>query len=229
MSGDTGPAAVAHRRADTGPASAVWRPRVALPWPAPDHDPERLLPYVQAIEQAGGRAVLIHPATVTSATACEALLLPGGGDIDARRYGQTPDARNFGLDPRLDELEFALTARALADGTPLLAICRGIQVLNVVAGGDLIQHIDGHRGVVHDVSAAGRLAWLDGAGVCSSHHQAVGRLAPGFAVLARATDGTIEAVECGDHRFAVGVQWHPERPPCHPGLFAALLAAAHGR
>ena len=148
-------------------------------------------------------------------TAC-GLLLPGGGDIHPRFYGAPwADCRN--VDEDRDERELALAAAFLAEGKPVLGICRGLQVLNTALGGTLRQHVDGHSQVrgadgLHPTRASGFLRDLYGSRftVNTAHHQALNRLGRGFQAVQWAEDGVVEAAA---HRTLPlwGVQWHPER------------------
>lgn len=180
--------------------------------------------YVSAVERAGGRACFNG-----TPEACDALLLPGGGDMEPWRYGQ-PNTASRNLDPPRDALELDLLERFTALHKPVLGICRGMQSINVFFGGTLFQDIPGHTqmdGVdrTHAVRAApGVFAALDAASVNSAHHQAVARIGDGLRVEQWADDGIIEAFR--HTRLPVwGVQWHPERLPGHAGqrLFAAFL------
>lgn len=150
---------------------------------------------------------------------------PGGADLDPELYGQEPHEATFGVDGERDQAELTLLEEALARDMPVLAVCRGSQVLNVARGGDRQQHLpdvvgdETHKHMPgefadHDVTieAGTRLAALVGAGapVKSHHHQGFGRIGEGLRAAARAEDGTIEAVEDPELRFAVGVLWHPE-------------------
>ena len=171
--------------------------------------------YRLAVEAAGGRAVFTETAERLPAFA--GLLLPGGGDVEPWRYGRENTA-SYGMDPRRDELEFALLERALAAGVPVLGICRGMQVLNVALGGTLRQDLPGHsryEGLdrLHRVRGADSLlAALYGTHVVvnSSHHQAVERPGARLRPVQWAPDGTIEALE-HETLPVWGVQWHPER------------------
>jgi gamma-glutamyl-gamma-aminobutyrate hydrolase PuuD len=210
--------------------------------------------YVAATERAGGIAVLLPPQG--GGAACggaarggaadevldriDGLVLTGGADVDPRRYGAAPAERTSRPRVLRDEWEIALTRAALQRDMPLLAICRGLQILNVALGGSLHQHLpeltghEGHQpspgifGAV-DVSIAPgtRTAELTGPRVRVSchHHQALARLAPGLKVTGQADDGTVEAVEVPGRAFAVGVQWHPEENSADVRLFAALVEA----
>jgi putative glutamine amidotransferase len=189
-----------------------------------------LLPvdYVRAVERAGGRALLVPPSTEgieETLDAVDGLIFSGGSDLDPELYGQERHAETTGIVPERDSGELALLKAALERDMPVLAICRGSQVLNVLLGGDLIQHLpeivgDGtHKDIPgrfteHDVEVeiGTQLDELVGGEVIvkSHHHQGFGRLGEGLRVAARAEDGTIEAIENPSHSFAVGVLWHPE-------------------
>ena len=184
----------------------------------------------------------------------DALFLPGGVDIDPATYGETPTPACGRTDPARDWTELLLTRWALADRKPVLAVCRGAQILNVAVGGTLYQDIGAeHPSAVkhdqfptggcrrddlsHDVRLApgSRLATLletDVLPVNSMHHQGIARLAPGLTAVALASDGLIEGVEGTDDRFVLGVQWHPEDlvdvDPRMRRLFDAFIAAARG-
>ena len=199
--------------------------------------------YVRAVERAGGRPVLVPPSedgVDETLEAVHGLIFSGGADIDPDLYGQDPHPETFGIHPERDRAELALLEGALARDMPVLAICRGSQVLNIARGGDLVQHLpdlvgdEKHKRTPgtfgdHDVTlqAGTRLAELLGehAPVKSHHHQGFGRIGEGLRVAAHATDGTIEAVEATDRRFAFGVLWHPEAGEDRK-LFDALVSEA---
>jgi putative glutamine amidotransferase len=199
--------------------------------------------YIAAVERAGGVAVLL-PAQGAGADEVldriDGLVLAGGADVDAARYGETPAERTSAPRVLRDEWEIALATTALRLDVPLLAICRGLQILNVALGGSLHQHLpdvvghDTHQpapgtfGSIEVTTAPGtRTARLLGpvVRVRCSHHQSIARLASGLTIAGRAADGTVEAVEVGRSSFAVGVQWHPEEDHEDARLFAALVAA----
>ena len=207
--------------------------------------------YLQRISDAGGEVVVLVPGAVDPAAALDridGLLIPGGTDIDPAHFGEAPVPELLTVDPGRDELELTLIRAAMRRDVPLLAICRGFQVLNVACGGRLQQHIpgDGHRALdggrgesqwhAVTIDEASQLAGLMGAGtrqVNSRHHQAVrrGMVADGLIESAISRDGCIEGLESPAHRFVVGVQWHPERPEMMPAfapLFDAFVGATRG-
>jgi len=209
------------------------------------HVPAVLIPlsYVDAVEGAGGRAVLIPPTEVgieETLDALDGVVFSGGADVDPSRYGAEPHPETDTPQTRRDAGELALLQAALARDVPVLAICRGFQLLNVARGGDLIQHLpekvghDVHKQVPgefveHPVEIKGgsRLASIVGesSDVTSHHHQALGRVGDGLVETAWAADGTLEAIEDPSRRFTVGVQWHPEAGE-DAALFEALVAEA---
>jgi putative glutamine amidotransferase len=210
--------------------------------------------YVRAVQDAGGVPIPLPPslddrAREILAGHLDALLLTGGGDVDPARYGEAAHPSVMEVSGERDALEIALVRDAIARARPILAICRGIQVLNVALGGSLHQDIpadldttikhlqkEPRHEPTHAVAVAGgcRLAMLLGARdvqVNSLHHQAVKRVAPGLRPVAWAPDGVIEGLESPDPAaFVVGVQWHPEElATADPGarrLFVALVEAA---
>jgi putative glutamine amidotransferase len=199
--------------------------------------------YVHALERAGGRPLLIPPSNdgvEETLAAVDGLLFSGGSDLDPGLYDQEPHDETFGIVPDRDRAELALLEAALGRDMPVLAVCRGSQVLNVARGGDLVQHLpdvvgdDKHKHTPgtfadHDVTLRNgtQLASLlgDRAPVKSHHHQGFGRLGDGLRVAAEAEDGTVEAVEDPSRRFALGVLWHPEVGE-DLKLFEQLVAAA---
>jgi gamma-glutamyl-gamma-aminobutyrate hydrolase PuuD len=199
--------------------------------------------YVRGIEAAGGRPLLVPPSDEGVDETLEALhglVLPGGTDLEPELYGQEPHEETYGVVPERDRAELALLQGALERDLPVLAICRGSQVLNIARGGDLVQHLpevvghEGHKvrpGVFadHDVQidAQSRLGGLVGAHapIKSHHHQGLGRVGEGLREVAWADDGTVEAIEDPDAPFVVGVLWHPEAGE-DQALFHALVDAA---
>ena len=184
--------------------------------------------YVRAVDHAGGRALIVPPAPAAIAETLDpldGLVFSGGADMNPGMYGADAHPETVPDRPERDRFELALLAAALERDMPVLAVCRGSQVLNVARGGDLVQHLpelvgsERHRhtpGVFgdHDVElkADSRVGVVlgDRAPVKSHHHQGYGRLGDGLEEVAWADDGTVEALEDPRKRFAVGVLWHPE-------------------
>ena len=182
---------------------------------------------------------------VQEALTCDGLLLPGGGDMDPKFYGQERIPACGEPNLLRDTAEPPLLRAFLAADKPVLAICRGIQVMNVVLGGDLYQDIkpfahvphNDHWGKVHTVTVRrgtllSHILGQDTVLVNSQHHQAVDHIAPGLTLAALSEDGIVEAIEKPDARFCLGVQWHPEwlseMDPAMQGLFDAFVhACAH--
>jgi putative glutamine amidotransferase len=204
--------------------------------------------YVDAVVAAGGIPVLLPP-VACAATVLDGLgglLLPGGGDVTPDHYGGAPHAANYDVCSERDAFELALVRAALGrDGFPMLGICRGMQILNVALGGDLVTHLPEQYGeqvahrtadvkpVMHEVTidAQSLLGAVHGETrlvVHSIHHQAVGRLGDGLRAVAWSPDGVVEAIESPSH-VVMAVQWHPELDmPSHPArrVFAALVERA---
>jgi putative glutamine amidotransferase len=216
----------------------------------------RVTDYLESVRRAGGEPVEVadtEEAPDAIVARVRGVMLTGGGDVDPGLYGETPHATYEPAEAGRDAFEIALAKAALTADVPLLAICRGMQVLNVAMGGTLIQDIPSEIAgalnhsireprfhIAHEVwvSRDSRL-WsimtdkLDGESlqVNSRHHQAVKRVAPGFEVNATAPDGVIEGMERSASRFCLAVQWHPEnfwRTGEFRPLFASFLAAARG-
>jgi putative glutamine amidotransferase len=213
--------------------------------------------YLASVEQIGARARVLEvtesPRKVLNEV--DGLLLTGGGDVDPVFYGEDRHPLTDDAEPGRDEFEIDLARRAMSENVPLLAICRGAQVLNVAAGGTLVQDIPSaveselRHSVTEpkdlecheiDVVAGSKLSAvlgdrLDGSCSCrvnSRHHQSVGRPGDGLVVNARAADGVIEGIEKPDATFCVGVQWHPEnfwRSGEFKPLFEAFVQAARER
>jgi putative glutamine amidotransferase len=182
-------------------------------------------PYVKAVRKAGALPVLLPVVDPHDAAAMldivDALIVTGGADVDPTNYNTPADPRLGPTDPVRDAADLAITSAAVDGNVPMLATCRGIQVLNVAMGGTLVQHVDDHMRVdmynedVHDVEIdpASRLATILGTeamGVNSMHHQVIDRLGPGVRAVARNHDGHIEAIEIDAAPAVLGVQWHPE-------------------
>lgn len=213
--------------------------------------------YAEAVALGGGAPLIIPPhlqedGLRTVFERIDGLILSGGGDVLPALFGQEDSGLLRQVDERRDRSELALARWALEEELPILAICRGIQVLNVATGGSLIQDISTQvpdplphaivagrslNAIVHsiEVEPHSRLAALIGAGemrVTSAHHQAVEDVGAGLVVTARAPDGVVEGLELAGHPFCIGVQWHPEvmaqDHAAMRSLFAGLVAAAEG-
>ena len=211
----------------------VWENEVAL----------TPMTYVESVERAGGRPVLLPPladAIEETLGSLDGIIFSGGSDIDPTHYGADAHPATRGIRARRDEAELALLRAALARDVPTLAVCRGMQLLNIVRGGDLHQHLpevvghEGHKAIpdvfgAHPVrlDPASRAGALLGphADIRSHHHQAPNRIGAGLTAFAWAEDGTIEGIEDAALRFAVGVQWHPEAGE-DKRLFAGLVREA---
>ena len=200
--------------------------------------------YVRAVATAGGRPVQLPPdadAVAETLDRLDGLVATGGIDVDPTLYGGEEHPVMAGTRPEQDQAELALLEGALDRNMPVLAVCRGSQLLNVLRGGDILQDLDDGNGsadlhgdgtgaaVEHEVTVreGSRLAELLGAraAVTSEHHQAFGRVGVGLEEVAWAADGTVEALEDPEKRFAVAVLWHPERTESSE-LFRALVEEA---
>jgi gamma-glutamyl-gamma-aminobutyrate hydrolase PuuD len=198
--------------------------------------------YVRAFADAGGVPLLVPPGAAAEETldAVDGLIFSGGSDLDPELYGEEAHAETVGVVRERDDFELELMRAALARDLPVLAICRGSQVLNVALGGGIEQHVpdrvaaDTHKetpGVFaeHDVEVLGgtKLASILGerTDVKSHHHQGFGELGTGLRESARADDGTVEALEDPNRRFTLGVLWHPEEGE-DLALFEALVTEA---
>ena len=242
-------------RPDARPLIAVTAYRQDTRWWSWDRD-AAVVPgrYLDMVVEAGGWPVLVPPVgagvadtvDVTASAvgpvldAVDGLLVIGGGDVSAARYGQDADERNGGVSDQRDELEFQLLDAAIDRDLPVLAVCRGHQVLNVLFGGTLVQQLPDVVGSTRHQPVAGAFGEVtvrtepgthvhrllgDGATVLCSHHQAVDALGESLLVSARSDDGVVEAVEILGRSFVVGVQWHPEENG-DLRLFAGLVEAA---
>ncbi|HSY49604.1 MAG TPA: gamma-glutamyl-gamma-aminobutyrate hydrolase family protein [Thermoanaerobaculia bacterium] len=205
--------------------------------------------YIEALKRAGAVPVLIPPQPENAADLLEGLdgiLLAGGDDCDPSEYGEKMHPSCEPMDPRRQKNDVGLARLARQRGIPTLGICLGLQVMNVAAGGTLIQDINSaveteidhssepsdrrHHGVI--IEATTTLGHILGArtmNVNSSHHQSVGRVADGFRVTAKAPDGVVEGIEDPAHPFYLGVQWHPEDMPGEASataIFGAFVEAA---
>ena len=209
--------------------------------------PAALVPwfYVESVERAGGRPLVVPPSThgvEETLDALDGLVFSGGIDIDPDTYGADRHPTTDPAQKHRDAGELALLGAALARDLPTLAICRGFQLLNILRGGDLVQHLpetvghEGHRVVVGEfsehaveVKEGTRLGSILGArhpAVQSHHHQGVGRVGDGLVETAWAEDGSLEGLEDPSKRFAVGVLWHPEMESEDKRLFEALVEEA---
>ena len=196
--------------------------------------PCRLLPdYVESVRRAGGEPCVLQLNVDPSLKELDGVLLTGGGDLDPARYHEPPHPRTAAPDATRDAFELELARLALANDLPMLGVCRGLQVVNVMGGGTLIQDIPsevnralGHQ-VDHPLYAIAHEVWLARGStlsqvmqeqlsdsevlqVNSRHHQAIKQTASEFVVSATAPDGVIEAIERPGSRFCIAVQWHPE-------------------
>lgn len=196
--------------------------------------------YVRAVGKAGGRAVLVPPddeGIVETLDALDGLVFSGGNDLTPDSYGAEPDPTTNGTNAARDRGELALLTAALERDLPVLAICRGVEVLNVARGGDLVQHLpdvvghEEHRAVAGEfsehsvrVDPESQIETVRGV-VKSHHHQGLGRIGQGLREVAWAEDGVVEAVEDPERHFVVGVLWHPEAGE-DQRLFDRLVEAA---
>lgn len=223
--------------------------RVVIAMPRMSTDPEPTVAqskYIESLARAGAGMRWVELSdpeqAVQDALTCDGLLLPGGGDMDPKFYGQARIPACGEPNLLRDAAEPLLLRAFLAADKPVLGICRGIQVMNAVLGGDLYQDIkpfehlphNGHWAKVHTVTVRrgtllSRILGQDTVLVNSQHHQAVDQVAPGFTLAALSEDGIVEAIEKPDARFCLGVQWHPEwlsdADPAMQGLFDAFVNA----
>jgi putative glutamine amidotransferase len=242
---------VPERRPRIGICAAVERAR----WTVWDQDACLLArSYIDAVQRAGGLALMIPPDPALAGDPDEVLdlldglILAGGSDIDPESYEEPAHAETKGTTPERDTFEIALARRALERDLPLLGICRGMQLMNIARGGTLIQHLPDdvghgdHRrtpgsfdGADHDVrlqagSLAARAAGEEHHGTKSHHHQGIARLGDGFVETGWSVlDELPEAIELPDRRFALGVQWHPEVDPGSHLIEALVLEASAAR
>jgi putative glutamine amidotransferase len=217
--------------------------------------------YLDCVLRAGGEPVVITPQHITDDEADElinrfdGLVLMGGGDVDPARYGQEPGPHVYGVLPEQDYFEMTLLRAALAANLPVLAVCRGMQLANVMLGGTLVQDLSelpnagqlvdhkptgfpvGAEYTLHEVTvdAGSRLGTALGnttIQAASFHHQGIGRLADGCRPVGWAPDGVLEAFE-HEERWLIGVQWHPEDTaaddPLQQRLYDAFVAQARSR
>ena len=223
--------------------------RVVIAMPRMSTDPEPTVAqskYIESLARAGAGMRWVELSdpeqAVQDALTCDGLLLPGGGDMDPKFYGQARIPACGEPNLLRDAAEPLLLRAFLAADKPVLGICRGIQVMNAVLGGDLYQDIkpfehlphNDHWAKVHTVTVRrgtllSRILGQDTVLVNTQHHQAVDRVAPGFTLAALSEDGIVEAIEKPDAGFCLGVQWHPEwlsdADPAMQGLFDAFVNA----
>jgi len=206
--------------------------------------------YVDAVQLAGGTPILLPPNQPEQIlNILDGLIFTGGGDINPVLYGGEAHPTVYAVDPDRDEFELALAKLALTSQIPILGICRGMQVLNVATGGDLVSHVPEvygdavahrldhpRRPTQHDVQvfSTSRLAQILGTEtltIVTWHHQAVRTFSTCWQLAAQASDGLIEALEHQHHPWAIALQWHPEmsaQDPAHLKLFQSLVEAAQG-
>ena len=203
------------------------RPKIAIVGRFTDHasairslgvvSARRLL---EAVWAAGGEPITFlpveNPNWAERLQGIQGVLIPGGGDIDPKWYGEEPDTEElYGVDDLQDENDFSIARYAFDNGIPVLAICRGFQLVNVLMGGSLVQHMDkDHRHHIHSVKIdkdSEGLGLTNPVLECSCfHHQAIKELGKGLEVLARAEEGHVEAFKIEAKAWSYGVQWHPE-------------------
>jgi len=191
---------------------------------------------LESVWAAGGDPVTLLPGDTPDALDWNSrlagfggILLPGGGDVHPSRYGAPVDESMYDMDSVQDEADFSLAAYALDRSIPMLAVCRGLHVVNALLGGTLIADMpENHRHVVQDVPLAdpSNVLGIDAPSIAAScyHHQALDRVADAMTVLGRAADGTVEAVSVEAQAWTAGVQWHPEDTAATDPRQVALLA-----
>jgi putative glutamine amidotransferase len=198
--------------------------------------------YVEAVRRAGGLPLILPAASSRRdlealLSAAGGILLTGGDDLRATRWGEPIHPKARLMDARRERSDLGLAAEADRRGLPILGICLGMQVLNVARGGTLVQHLPAHRRrrrhpvTIEPGTKLRRILGTDACPVASSHHQAVARVGRGLRVSARSDDGLIEGIEDPRARFFVGVQWHPERmgrSPTQGRLLRAFVQACRG-
>ncbi len=175
---------------------------------------EREIPYRAALTLAGLDSIAFTPDSSEVLDSVSGIVLTGGTDVDPSFYDETPGPQTELPDRERDDYESAVLREAIARDIPVLAICRGMQLMNVVCGGTLIQDIPNHRKTVHEVELSSPFTSIygtDSMTVNSRHHQAVGRVGKDPVVAARdPADGVIEGLALTGHKFAMAVEWHPE-------------------
>ncbi len=212
---------------------------------------EYILPgtYVDAVQAAGGTAILLPPSSQTQRLidTLDGLIFSGGGDIHPALYDGEMHPTIYGTDDDRDQFEFHLAKRAIASNIPVLGICRGMQILTVASGGQLVPHMPDvygdlvvhrldhpRRPIEHDVlitpeTRLNEILEVEAMPIVSWHHQAAQSVPMGWRLAAQAADGSIEALEHEQHPWMLALQWHPELSATHPAhqrLFQAFVEAA---
>lgn len=208
--------------------------------------PKRLPNYQGSVERAGGNVEPLYPDSITSDALhhLDGLLLTGGGDVDASEFNDTNHPKVHHINRPRDQMELTLTREALGRGIPVFGICRGMQVMNIALGGNLIQDIpdeiktllvhddsqNSRQNLIHEVSVMEgtklrRILGKDRIAVNSFHHQAVKDLGKGLIATAWSDDGVIEGIELPNGPYFLGVQWHPEEFVDHGAIFHSLFQA----
>jgi putative glutamine amidotransferase len=219
---------------------AMKMPRIGI---AADR-PKRLTKYQASVERAGGEVQPLYPDSIPADALdhLDGLLLTGGGDVDASEFHDINHPTVHHVNRPRDQMELSLTREALRRGIPVFGICRGMQVMNIALGGNLIQDIpdeiqsllahddsdSSRQNFAHEVSVQEgtflhRILGKDRVPVNSFHHQAVKDLGKGLIATAWSDDGVIEAIELPDSSYFLGVQWHPEEFVDHGAIFHSLF------
>lgn len=219
----------------------------------PGNDPLRTyfkMKYRKSIERAGGKMVVLEADPSRAAeyvSSCDAILIPGGPDVDPSLYGEEREEKCGRANPARDAFEPVLIRTAVEAGRPLLCVCRGIQILNAVYGGTLVQNLAGEKKKLHmsrirdmanhvhgvsvrEGSLLSAITGKDRMGVNSLHHQAVKDVGRGLSVSAVSEDGLVEGLEIDGYGRCIAVQWHPEhlaaRDPVQRKIFEAFVGMA---
>jgi putative glutamine amidotransferase len=216
------------------------KPRIGIAVDSPGRAPK----YQRSVERAGANVEVLLPDTVTPDVLdhLDGMLLTGGGDIDAAEFRDVNHPMVHHVDKNRDQMELSLTREAKRRGIPVFGICRGVQVMNVALGGNLVQHIPDEirtmivhddsenvrHNLVHEVSILKgsqlhRIIGKDRVGVNSFHHQSIKDLGKGLIATAWSDDGVVEGVELPGTQYFLGVQWHPEEFVDHGAIFHSLF------
>ncbi|OCQ97921.1 peptidase C26 [Oscillatoriales cyanobacterium USR001] len=206
--------------------------------------------YIDAVQRAGGIPILLPPNQLNYSRifdAIDGLILAGGGDINPALYGGLSHPMVYSVNGERDEFELSLAKLALTANIPVLGICRGMQMLNIASGGDLVIHVpdaygtnimhrldEPTRPIEHQIeiepnSCLAKIMQTTTTAVISWHHQAVGNVTSDWRIAAFAPDGLVEAIEHKSHPWMLAVQWHPEMSPkdsINARIFDAFVAAA---